>query len=106
MRKLQQIYAIYEQHSKAVDSFSVVLWADLDVNKIVVAAEEVALKLKQMKHLAHMPIFDVVSTNISGFMSSLPLMKELKSDALRKRHWTGLMQVRSCHAPVLGSITL
>lgn len=94
MRKLQQIYAVYDQHSRAVDSFSIVLWADLDVSKIVAAAEEVATKLKHMKHLADQPIYEAVCSNIHGFMSSLPLMQELKSDALRKRHWNALMKVR------------
>ena len=94
MKKLQPIYAIYEEHIKAVESFSVVLWADLDVNKIMESTEEVAAKLKKIKHLADMPVYDLVQKEIQGFMAALPLMKELKSDALRKRHWTSLMQVR------------
>lgn len=28
---------------------------------------------------------------IEGFLSSLPLMADLKNDALRKRHWDELM---------------
>jgi dynein heavy chain, axonemal len=95
MQKLQQIYSVYEGHAKNVDSFSMVLWADLDVNKIIEVTEDVAHELRKKRHLSDMPLFELVSKNIQGFLSSLPLMKELKSDALRRRHWKSLMDV--CH---------
>jgi dynein heavy chain, axonemal len=94
MQKLQQLYSVYEVHAKNVDSFSMVLWADLDVTKIIDVTEEVAAELKKKRMLSEMPLFEAVSKNIRGFLASLPLMKELKSDALRKRHWSNLMTVR------------
>lgn len=97
MQKLQQLYSVYEVHAKNVDSFSMVLWADLDVTKIIDVTEEVATELKKKRILSDMPLYEVVSKNIEGFLSSLPLMKELKSDALRKRHWGNLMTVRCTH---------
>lgn len=93
MPKLQQLYSVYEVHAKNVDSFSMVLWADLDVTKIIEVTEEVSTELKKKKHLFELPLYDVVYKNIEGFLSALPLMKELKSDALRKRHWKILMVV-------------
>jgi dynein heavy chain, axonemal len=93
VQRLQQVYSVYETHAKNVDSFSIILWADLDIKKIVDVTEEVAKKLKKMKHVSDMPIYEVVARNIDGFLTSLPLMKDLKSDALRKRHWTRLMEV-------------
>ena len=95
MQKLQQLYSVYEVHAKNVDSFSMVLWADLDVTKIIDVTEEVATELKKKRILSDVPLYEVVSKNIEGFLSSLPLMKELKSDALRKRHWNNLMTVRT-----------
>jgi hypothetical protein len=93
MEKLQQIYAVYEEHCKNVESFSIVLWADLEISKIMEVADGVASKLRSLKHLSEVPVYDLVSKDISGFMSSLPLMKVLKGDALRKRHWDALMKV-------------
>jgi hypothetical protein len=93
MQKLQQLYSVYEVHAKNVDSFSMVLWADLDVSKIIDVTEEVVAELKKKRMLCDMPLYDAVSKNILGFLASLPLMKELKSDALRKRHWNNLMTV-------------
>ncbi len=40
-------------------------------------------KLKKLRTLADMPAYELVEFEIQGFMDSLPLMKELKSDALR-----------------------
>ena len=100
MARVSQVYAVYEEHAKNVDTFSSVLWADLDVNRIVEATEEVQGKLKKLNHLSDGPVYDLVKKEISGFMSSLPLMKNLKSDALRKRHWTALMTVRIPFGPL------
>jgi hypothetical protein len=94
MGRIQQVYSIYEEHAKNLDSFATVLWADLDITKIMEATDEVFSKLKKMRHLQDAPVYDLVMKDISGFMSSLPLMKDLKSDALRKRHWISLMQVQ------------
>ena len=101
MDKLQQLYAVYEEHVKNVEAFSVVLWADLDVAKIVEATGGVEGKLRQLKHLADSPVYELVGKEIAAFAASLPLMKDLKSEALRKRHYAALMEVRPAraHAP-------
>lgn len=93
MDRLQQVYTVYEAHARNVEFFSVVLWADLDVQGMIDATEEVHAKLRKMKHLTDVPVYGAVCKSIEGFLSSLPLMKELKSDALRKRHWSKLMEV-------------
>lgn len=69
------------------------LWSELDVGSMVSGTEEVAAKLKRLKELRNLPTYDLVDREIAGFYSSLPLMKELKSDALRQRHWKQLMGV-------------
>jgi len=70
-----------------------VLWADLNMQSMIEATEEVHARLKKIKHLTDMPVYGAVCKSIEGFLSSLPLMKELKSDALRRRHWLKLMEV-------------
>lgn len=40
-----------------------------------------------------MAAYELVEKEIAGFQNSLPLMKELKHEALRKRHWDQLMHV-------------
>ena len=55
--------------------------------------DEIMNKLRKLKSLKSLPIYELVEKEIQGFFNSLPLMRELKSDALRKRHWTQLMEV-------------
>ena len=59
------------------------LWSELDVNKMMTRTEEVAKKLKDLKELKHIVTYELVDNEIQGFLDSLPLMKELKSEALR-----------------------
>lgn len=95
MRKLQQVYAVYAEHAEAVRQYASMLWSELDVQKMVTGTEEIQNKLRKLKHLKLLPVYEAVEKDIQGFFNSLPLMKELKSDALRKRHWTQLMEVTS-----------
>ena len=95
MARLQQVYGVYEEHARNVDAFSTVLWAEVDIGRIIDTTDETLSKLKKLKHLSDLPVYALVSKEIGGFLASLPLMKDLKSDALRKRHWDGLMVVRT-----------
>lgn len=93
MKKLHQIYAVYAEHAEAVRQYAQMLWSELDVSKMMASTEEISTKLRKLKHLKLMPTYELVEKEIQGFYNSLPLMKELKSDALRKRHWSQLMEV-------------
>ena len=99
LKKLQQIYTVYAEHVGNVRQYSELLWADLDLNKMVTGTEEVARKLRDLKQLKLLPAFEAVEREIQGFQSSLPLMQELRNDALRKRHWDQLMTVTGVPAP-------
>lgn len=82
-KKLQQVYAVYAEHAEAVRQYAQMLWSELDVGKMMASTEEVANKLRKLKQFKLMPTYELVEKEIQGFISSLPLMKELKSDALR-----------------------
>lgn len=83
LRKLAQIYAIYSEHIEVVRQYSNMLWSELDIASLMEGVEGVANKLKKLKGLEDMPVFGLVQAEIAGFADSLPLMKELKSDAMR-----------------------
>lgn len=83
LRKLAQIYAVYAEHAEAVRQYSNMLWSDLDIGGMMDQVQAVATKLKKLKNFDNLPVYQLVQSEISGFADSLPLMKELKSDALR-----------------------
>lgn len=83
MAKLHLVYGVYAEQSDNVDRYACMLWSDLDVMKMMSSTEEMAHKLAKLKELKHLPTYDLVHANIQGFYNSLPLMKELKSEALR-----------------------
>jgi hypothetical protein len=83
LRKLAQVYAVYAEHAEAVRQYSNMLWSELDIGNMMDGVQAVATKLKKLKGLEDMPVFGLVQAEIAGFADSLPLMKELKSEALR-----------------------
>uniref|UniRef100_A0A383W4S5 Dynein-1, subspecies f n=1 Tax=Tetradesmus obliquus TaxID=3088 RepID=A0A383W4S5_TETOB len=91
LRKLAQVYAVYAEHAEAVRQYSNMLWSELDIGNMMNGVQAVATKLKKLKGLEDMPVFGLVQAEIAGFADSLPLMKELKSESLRPRHWKQLM---------------
>lgn len=52
---------------------------------------QIAAKLGRLRGVRDMPVYGLVESEVAGFLESLPLMRELKGDALRPRHWRALM---------------
>jgi dynein heavy chain len=92
LRNLSQIYAVYSDHVAAVTTFSGMLWGELDIKRLVTSTDDFIGRLKKLKHLAMLPTMEAVTARIQAFQASLPLIENLKSDALRKRHWDRLME--------------
>jgi dynein heavy chain len=51
MKKLQQVYSVYAEHAEAVRQYASMLWSELDVGKMMTGTEEIANKLRKLKHL-------------------------------------------------------
>ena len=97
LKRLGQVYGVYAEHADNVRQYSQQLWADLDISRMVTGTDEVAKKLRALTTLKMLPVYEAVEKEIQGFKNSLPLMRDLKNDALRKRHWDQLMTVTGRH---------
>ncbi|KAL2608324.1 hypothetical protein R1flu_026897 [Riccia fluitans] len=86
------IYDIYTEFSKTVESYSGMLWAELDINKLVSITEDFGIRMKKLKRLKTQIPYINLEAKLKGFQDSLPLIQDLKSEALRKRHWDKLMK--------------
>jgi dynein heavy chain len=117
MNKLAQLYDLYTKQKESVKKWSNMLWAELEVSlcwslRLLVARRLLAACLflqigtlthgiasytKQMQRmpapLKKSPVFKRLQNKINGFKESIPQIQNLKSDALRKRHWADLMKL-------------
>jgi dynein heavy chain, axonemal len=93
MKNLERLYQLYEQQAKARLQWSETLWRDLDVLLLIDGIENYVRELKNMpREIKGMAISKILELNMKEFRESLPLMLDLKNEALRERHWRILMK--------------
>ena len=94
LEQLTLIYALYSEQAAFQDSMSTTLWGELDILKLQQGAEVLEKKTRKFpKNLQENTIFKDVQATIFGFKDSLPLIVNLKNDAMQPRHWGRLMEV-------------
>lgn len=94
LSRVKLVYAVHEEHARFVRDLSGTLWTSFDVELVTTGAVLTSDKLRRLAPtLGDLPIFDAVGAEIKAFLDSLPLMRNLKSDALRPRHWDALKEV-------------
>jgi len=91
LRRLAAVYGVYSEYADAVRQYSGQLWSELDVGWMVDGMQEIAAKLGWLQGVRDMHVYLLVEAEVAGFLEALPLMRELKSEALRPRHWRALM---------------
>ncbi|XP_073386148.1 dynein-1-alpha heavy chain, flagellar inner arm I1 complex isoform X3 [Physcomitrium patens] len=92
LKGVGMIYDVYAAFSAAVTTAAATLWAELDINKLVALVDDFALHMKRMKHLKDQPTYAIMEAKLKDFQESLPLIQDLKSEAMRRRHWDKLME--------------
>ncbi|CAF4691617.1 unnamed protein product, partial [Rotaria sp. Silwood1] len=93
MKNLEKLYQLYEQQLKARQQWSETLWRDLDVQLLIDGIENFIKELKKMpREIKGMSLAKLIELNMKEFRESLPLMLDLKNEALRERHWRMLMK--------------
>lgn len=102
LKKLQAIYDLYKEQRDTKDGWSGTLWSELDSAVLEKGMEGFEVRLKAMVRLFGQEIkadrrtgnaYKMLEEAIVGFLDSLPLIQNLKSEALRDRHWKKLMKV-------------
>ncbi|CAF1397976.1 unnamed protein product, partial [Didymodactylos carnosus] len=93
MKNLEKLYILYEQQSKSRELWSETLWRDLDVQILLDDIDNYIKELKKMsREIKSMPLAKIIEITMKEFRESIPLMADLKNDALRERHWKMLMK--------------
>jgi dynein heavy chain len=93
MKNLEKLYQLYEQQIKTRQIWSETLWRELDVQLLIDGIENFIKELKKMpREVKGMPLAKLIELGMKEFRESLPLMLDLKNEALRERHWRTLMK--------------
>jgi dynein heavy chain len=69
------------------------LWAELDVESLQSGIIELEKKCKKFKIGRDTATFKAVEKAVTDFKDSIPLIVNLKNDAMKLRHWEKLMAV-------------
>lgn len=102
LKKLQAIFDLYKEQRDTKDGWSGTLWSELDSAVLEKGMEGFAVRLKGMVRQFGQEIkadrrtgnaYKMLEDAIIGFLDSLPLIQNLKSEALRDRHWKKLMKL-------------
>jgi dynein heavy chain len=91
---LDKLYTLYMNVLNNVSGYNDVLWVELDFDKI---ADEVSVFMAQCKRLPkalrEWEAYKVLKQMLDDFIELQPLIKDLKHEAIQKRHWEEIMQI-------------
>lgn len=95
LKKLGRIYDLYQEQRDFEDGNSATPWGDLDVGSLQRGVEVLEKKARKEKQFKDHPTFRAVEARIFNFKDSIPLIVNLKNEAMKPRHWQKLIEV-SC----------
>lgn len=94
LNDLQKIYDLYKECKDTLDSWAKTSWSHIDFPTMTRWTEEYGGKLRKLsKEIKQLAPYNAVALKLTQFKDSLPLFQQLKSEALRERHWRKLMEV-------------
>jgi dynein heavy chain len=95
IKSLQMIYGLYEEFKKNTTEWSGTLFfKDLNVDKLNDGMDETTTKLKKLPKVANAhAVYKIVQAEMERFKTTIPLLVQLKADALRDRHWQKLLSL-------------
>ncbi|XP_029909103.1 dynein heavy chain 10, axonemal [Myripristis murdjan] len=93
MNGLRQIFDIYKAQKAAKTEWSQTLWVDLNIQLLQDGVESFIKSLRKLpKDVRALPVAFFLEGRMKEFKESLPLLLDLKNEALRDRHWQKLME--------------
>jgi dynein heavy chain len=97
LKLLRQVYEVYIEQNAMVNEFSNGLWSKFDITSLAKGAEDFDKKVRRMpkeqKELGELSTFHKLEEVVSSFKVAVPLIQQLKTDAIRPQHWIELMGV-------------
>ncbi|XP_006894689.1 PREDICTED: dynein heavy chain 10, axonemal [Elephantulus edwardii] len=93
MNGLRMIYELYEQLKAAKEDWSQTLWVNLNVQFLQEGIDNFLKTLRKFpRHIRSLSVGFHLEAKMKAFKDSIPLLQDLKHEALRDRHWKELME--------------
>ncbi|XP_039735198.1 dynein axonemal heavy chain 10 [Pteropus medius] len=93
MSGLKQIYELYQDLKVAKDEWSQTLWINLNVQFLQEGIEDFLRALRRLpRQVRNLSVAYHLEAKMKAFKDSIPLLLDLKHEALRDRHWKELME--------------
>lgn len=94
LKKLERIYDLYQKQREFEERNGATPWVELDVGSLQRGVEVLEKKARKEKQFKEHPTFRAVECGIFNFKDSIPLIVNLKNEAMKPRHWQKLIEVR------------
>uniref|UniRef100_UPI000FC45FB7 Dynein axonemal heavy chain 10 n=1 Tax=Bos taurus TaxID=9913 RepID=UPI000FC45FB7 len=93
MSGLKVIYELYEELKVAKEEWSQTLWINLNVQFLQEGIESFLRSLRKLsRQVRNLSVAYHLESKMKAFKDSIPLLLDLKHEALRDRHWKELME--------------
>ncbi|XP_072658407.1 dynein axonemal heavy chain 10 isoform X2 [Canis lupus baileyi] len=93
MNELRTIYELYEGLKVAKEEWSQTLWINLNIQFLQEGIEGFLRSLRKLpRQVRNLSVAYHLEAKMKAFKDSIPLLLDLKHEALRDRHWKELME--------------
>ncbi|XP_011803966.1 PREDICTED: dynein heavy chain 10, axonemal [Colobus angolensis palliatus] len=107
MSGLRMIYELYERLKVAKEEWSQTLWINLNVQILQEGIEGFLRALRKLpRSVRGLSVAYYLEAKMKAFKDSIPLLLDLKHEALRDRHWKELMEKTSVFFEMTETFTL
>eukprot|EP00727_Mastigamoeba_balamuthi_P006867 m51a1_g2800 putative dynein heavy chain axonemal (4501) ;mRNA; f:77561-92205 len=88
------VFDTFRQFKDTVQQWSGTLWTQLDINVLTTGTDNFVTKLRRLpKSTSGSNAYRLLQEKVKSFQDGIPLIRDLKSDALRPRHWQKLAEI-------------
>ncbi|XP_069353306.1 dynein axonemal heavy chain 10 isoform X2 [Eulemur rufifrons] len=107
MNGLKMIYELYGSLKIAKEEWSQTLWANLNVQFLQDGIEGFLKALRKLpRQVRNLSVAYHLEAKMKAFKDSIPLLLDLKHEALRDRHWKELMEKTGVYFETTDTFTL
>ena len=93
MNELDQIYLLYNNLNEIVQAQQAIIWLSVDIDSFDKKLDFLDHKSKNIPTKYNKSTWDKVNSRIVGLKNTIPILKNLRTDSIKGRHWEQLAQM-------------